>query len=322
MELKEQVLSRLLTADGGFVSGGALSQELGVSRNAVWKAIARLREEGCAVEAVTNRGYRLSAMSDRLQPAAIQAALRTRRLGRVLYVHDELPSTNQTARELAAAGAAGGTTVVAERQTAGRGRRGRQFDSPDGAGLYMSVVLRPENWSGDPTLLTSCAAVAAARAIEQICPVSVQIKWVNDLFAGGKKVCGILTEAGLGLESGELEYAVLGIGINTARREFPQELQPIATSLGNVTGESVSRSALLAALLTQLEPALHQMGDGAFLEESRRRSLLLGREVTVLSAQGDYTARAAAIDDRGHLVVELPDGVRRTLSSGEVSVRL
>lgn len=322
MELKERVLSRLLTDTNAYISGGALSRELGISRNAVWKAIVQLREEGFAVEAVTNRGYRLLAMPDHLQATAILAALHTHRLGQTLYVHDELASTNQTARELAVAGAAGGTVVVADRQTAGRGRRGRQFDSPAGEGLYMSVVLRPENWSGDPALLTSCAAVATARAIEEVCPVSVQIKWVNDLFVTNKKVCGILTEAGLNLETGEMEYAVLGIGINTGKREFPPELCAIATSLGNVTEKPISRNALLSAVLNQLEPALLQMADGAFLEESRRRSLLLGREITVLSAQGDYTARATAIDAQGHLIIALPDGEMRTLTSGEVSVRL
>lgn len=321
MELKEQVFSCLYHAPDTFLSGAQLARELQVSRNAIWKAVAQLRREGCAIEAVTNRGYRLIAAPE-LFPAAVQAALRTQTLGRPLHLHNTLASTNQTARELAIAEAPGGTVVVADRQTAGRGRRGRHFDSPGSEGLYMSVILRPQNWRGDPGLLTSCAAVATARAIEHICPVTVQIKWVNDLFVSEKKVCGILTEAGLGLESGELEYAILGIGINTGVRAFPPELQDIATSLGNVTGTAPSRSMLLAAVLNELEPALLHMENGTFLDESRQRSLLLGKQVTVLSNDGDYTAVATAIDSHGHLVVERADGTRQVLSSGEVSVRV
>ena len=322
MDIQQELLTRLLQSGGDYLSGGELARELRVSRNAIWKAVAALREAGFAIEAVTNRGYRLREMGDDLHPKAVSGMLRTQSLGRPLYVHDTLASTNQTARELADQGAPGGTTVVARRQTAGRGRRGRQFDSPEGGGLYMSVILRPENWRGDPGLLTSCAAVAVARAVERICPVTVQIKWVNDLFVGDKKVCGILTEAGVGLESGELEYAVLGVGINTGHREFPPELADIAASLGTVTGASISRGALLAAVLEELEPALLKLEDGAFLEESRRRSLLLGRTVTVQTLSGPYVAVAEAITDRGHLRVRLPDGTARELSSGEVSVRL
>lgn len=312
---------RVLLATPDYISGHEMATLLGVSRNAVWKAVCALREEGCVIEAATNRGYRLLSLSQDLQVTAVQALCHTEQLGQSLMVLPSVSSTNALLREWAATGAVGGAVVATGHQTAGRGRRGRSFDSAEG-GLYMSVLLRPQNWRGDAGLITSCAAVAVARAIERVCAVDVQIKWVNDLLVGGKKVCGILTEAGLDMETGELTYAVLGIGINTACRAFPSELQDIATSLGNLTGEPCDRNRLLAAILEELEPALLQMESGAFLEESRRRSCVLGRTVTVHAADGAYEAQAMDITESGHLLIKRVDGTMTQLHSGEVSVRL
>ena len=304
------------------MSGEALAQEIGISRNSICKIMRRLREEGCTIEAVSNRGYRLTALTDQLREAEIRRALHTKVLGQNLLLYPELASTNLTARSLAEQGAVAGTVVAAETQTAGRGRRGRSFDSPAGSGLYMSVILRPENWRGDIGLITSCVAVAAARAIERICPVLVRIKWVNDLYINTRKVCGILTEADTALESGEVRSVILGIGINTARRSFPPELRDIATSLEEVSGMRISRGLLMAEILNELEPALLLIETGAFLEESRRRSLLLGHVVTVQENGREYTAQALYIDKNGHLTVRTPDGQYHTLHSGEVSVHL
>ena len=315
-----QVLRALLAAEG-YVSGHALAQALGVSRNAVWKAVTALREEGCDIEAGTNRGYRLLALPQTLHAKTVQALCCAAQLGQVITVLPTATSTNALLREWAATGSVGGTVVATGHQTAGRGRRGRSFDSAVG-GLYVSVLLRPQNWKGDASLITSCAAVAVARAIERVCAVEVQIKWVNDLFVSGKKVCGILTEAGLDMETGELTYAVLGVGLNTAKREFPAELQEIATSLGNLTGADCDRNRLLAAILEELEPALLQLEDGTFLEESRRRSCVLGHTVMVHAAEGAYEAQAVDITKNGHLLVKRADGTLTALHSGEVSVRL
>lgn len=312
---------RVLLTTPDYISGHEMATLLGVSRNAVWKVVCVLREEGCVIEAVTNRGYRLLSLPQDLQVTAVQALCRTEQLGQQLTVLPTVGSTNALLREWAATGVVGGTVVATGHQTAGRGRRGRSFDSAEG-GLYMSVLMRPQNWRGDAGLITSCAAVAVARAIERVCAVDVQIKWVNDLLAGGKKVCGILTEAGLDMETGELTYAVLGIGVNTACRTFPSELQDIAASLGNLTGGPCDRNRLLAAILEELEPALLHMESGAFLEESRRRSCVLGRTVTVHAADGAYEAQAVDITESGHLLIKRADGTMTQLHSGEVSVRL
>lgn len=247
----------------------------------------------------------------------IAAGLRTARFGRALTVVAETASTNTDLRRLAEAGAPEGTTLVAARQTGGRGRRGRSFHSPEG-GLYLSTLLRPAAGT-DMGLLTSCAAVAAARAIESLCPLSVGIKWVNDLYLHGRKVCGILAEAGF-TAVGTLDYAVLGFGINVALAALPPELASIATTLGN-EGAAVEREALAAALLNEWERAYATLPTGDFLAESRRRSVVLGRSVQVTRGDESFSAMAEAITDAGHLMVRTADGLTELLS-GEVSLRL
>lgn len=256
---------------------------------------------------------------ERLTVQAITASLHTTRFGHPLQVVECTDSTNTLARRWAEEGAPEGASVAADRQTAGRGRRGRAFFSPEG-GVYLSLVLRPAAGT-DPGFITSCAAVAAARAIERLSPVSVQIKWVNDLLIEGRKVCGILTEGEWEPTTGGLRFAVLGIGINVAETVFPPELQSIATSLAN-EGCRVERAALIAALLEEWELAYAAMNSGVFLEESRRRSAVLGKTVTVLRGEERFTAAAEYIDEQGRLVVRTTDGVRHMLHSGEVSLRL
>ena len=222
----------------------------------------------------------------------------------------ESPSTNTALKERAAQDASIGTTLIAARQTGGRGRLGRQFHSPEG-GLYLSTLIAPTDTA------TCCAAVAAARAIESLCDAKIDIKWVNDLYLNGRKVAGILAEGVLSLD-GALTAVVLGIGINVGEMTFPDELQSIATSLGN-EGFAVTREDLAAAFLGALTDALT---DPTAMEEYRRRNLVVGREVTVLRGSDTYTAIVEAITDEGHLVVTDENKNTHTLSSGEVSVRL
>ncbi len=248
--------------------------------------------------------------------AHIAAQLHTQTFGRALTVEPQLPSTNTAARALAQSGAQEGAVVVADTQSAGRGRRGRSFFSPVG-GVYMSIVLRPPTTvtAGD---ITACAAIAAARAIERLCPAAVGVKWVNDLFIHDRKVCGILTE-GECAPDGTLAYAILGIGINVAPTAFPADIP--ATSLAN-EGYSVDRAALIAAVLEEWE-ALYTNYDAAYiLAESRRRSVVIGREVTVRQGDTVYPATALDINEHGHLLVRTSAGDITALSSGEVSIIL
>ena len=223
-------------------------------------------------------------------------------------VMEEIPSTNTALKEMASPPV--GTTLIAARQTGGRGRLGRSFHSPEG-GLYLSVLIPPTD------AVTCRAAVAAARAIESLCGAKIDLKWVNDLYLNGRKVAGILAE-GVLTPDGNLTAVVLGIGINVGVTEFPAELTSIATSLGN-EGFRLTREDVAAAFLNELEMALR---DVTAMDEYRRRNLVVGREVTVLRGSDTYTAIAEAITDEGHLVVTDENKNTHTLSSGEVSVRL
>lgn len=251
--------------------------------------------------------------------AAVKARLHTTELGRTLTVYPALPSTNDTAKAIAAT-AAHGTVILAEHQTAGRGRKGRAFFSPPGCGLYMSVILRERLTAARVELLTSAAAVAVANAIEGLVPAAVQIKWVNDLLIDGKKVCGILTE-GAPNAAGEYDFAVIGIGVNISTVDFPPELDAVASSLLRACGTAPDRAALAAAILHALETVLADMESGAFLKETRRRSAVLGKTVTVVRGNETFLAQAIEIDDKGALIVETAGG-RQRLCSGEVSLRL
>ena len=223
-------------------------------------------------------------------------------------VMEEIPSTNTALKEMASPPV--GTTLIAARQTGGRGRLGRSFHSPEG-GLYLSVLIPPTD------AVTCRAAVAAARAIESLCGAKIDLKWVNDLYLNGRKVAGILAE-GVFSPDGTLIAVVLGIGINVGVTDFPAELTSIATSLGN-EGFRLTREDVAAAFLNELEMALR---DVTAMDEYRRRNLVVGREVTVLRGSDAYTAIVEAITDEGHLVVTDENKNTHTLSSGEVSVRL
>lgn len=252
-------------------------------------------------------------MSNTLCADRITAALHTKQFGRHLEVFHSLPSTNTYLKEHSHL--PHGATVVATDQTAGRGRRGRSFFSPTG-GLYMSVLIRQPLTAQTVGLLTSATAAATAQAIETVCPVTVGIKWVNDLLINGKKVCGILAE---GVPANG--WAIIGIGVNVNTADFPQELQSIATSLSAESGCTVSAVQLAAAILDALEPLVDNIETPAFLEETRRRSVVIGRDITVLRGNETFTAHAVGIDDTGGLLIQ-QNGVISVLTSGEVSVRL
>ncbi len=256
--------------------------------------------------------------TDPITADAIRAHLHTAVFGKTLVVEPQLPSTNDTARQLAAAGAPEGTVIVADSQTAGRGRRGRTFFSPTG-GIYLSILLRPALGT-DPGDITTRAAVATARAMERCCGTEVGIKWVNDLYIRGRKVCGILTE-GVPNARGALDYAVLGIGINVWGTSFPLDLRPIATSL-EAEGCPVARATLIAALLEEWEHTYTAMPAEAVLAESRRRSVVLGKPLTVIRGRETFSATGVAIQQNGHLLVETPAGEKIELTSGEVSLTL
>ncbi len=322
MNVKDSLLNTLAASGSEYISGAALAEKLGVSRNAVWKAVKSLEAEGYAIESVTSKGYRLADSNNRLSEKLITSRLMTKALGRELKVLDEVNSTNIAAKELASAGAPHGTAVAADMQTMGRGRLGRTFVSPAGTGLYLSVILRPEIELEATAMMTTAASVAVAEAVEKLTGSAAQIKWVNDVYLNGKKICGILTEASLGLEMKSLDYAVIGIGVNvrSVRGKFDSELIKTASSIEDETGLIIDRNALCAAILDRLEFYTDSLRERSFLEGYRRRELLTGNDITAMVGNQPITGKALGIDDNGNLIVELPDGSVKHLGSGEANL--
>ena len=322
MPIKDDVFQILRENRGKSVSGSEIARTLGVTRAAVWKAIAALRAEGVPVDAGTNRGYCLSGEADILSEALIRSRLK--RPDIAIEMRRDCDSTNNVAKRLAMQGAAAGTLVLTEMQTAGRGRLGRSFYSPGRGGVYMSVILRPRLAVYDSVLITAGAAVAVCRAIEAQAGVRAEIKWVNDVYIAGKKVCGILTEAASDLESGGVEYIVVGIGINVRRGEerVPEELADVITTVEEHTaGAHVGRSELIAAVANELDVIGAQLESGAFLDEYRARSMVLGKRVLAICAGMCEPVEVLGIDGRAGLVVRGENGEEKTLHSGEISIR-
>jgi BirA family transcriptional regulator, biotin operon repressor / biotin---[acetyl-CoA-carboxylase] ligase len=346
MTTKEKVHELLTGSARGYISGEDLAEQCGVSRAAIWKAIDALRKDGCVFDAVTNRGYRIVSEPDNLDEQKINKEIK--KLGvtpGAVFVFSSIDSTNTEAKRRAAEtgsfrAADGSLTkegaclhralIAADQQTAGRGRMGRPFFSPLNSGVYMSIVFSPLHGVSDPALMTAAAAVAVCRAVESCYGAACQIKWVNDVFAGGKKICGILTEGISNFETGIIEAAIVGIGINLSDSGFSPELANVAGSIEGALKASVcdiprvSRNVLTAHVAAELL-ALFDSGDSSgMLDEYRKRSFLTGKTLFVNPAAGmtgtPYKAKVTGISDDAGLVVQLEDGSTKTLHSGEVSL--
>ena len=324
MTTKEKLLALLEDSKGTFFSGEEIARTLQVSRAAVWKAVNALREDGYIVDAATNKGYRLSPDSDILSPQGIRRFLKPEYRDLDLTVLPTAPSTNALVREKANRGRPEGCVIVACEQTAGRGRYGRQFFSPVDSGVYLSLLLRPTAYSPQQaTCLTAAAAAAMCQAIEAVTGQQPGIKWVNDIFLRGKKVCGILTEAAVGLETGTLNYMVLGAGVNLYPpvKGFPEEIQSIA---GSVLERSCpeAKNRLVGEFLNRFWDFYAHPECRTYLEDYRARSLAVGRRVTVLSNGQAVSAYAYGIDDDFRLLVRYENGDTEALSYGEIRIQL
>ena len=325
MSIKDKTLMVLENNKGDYISGAQLAEQLSVSRNSIWKAIKSLQEDGYNICAVTNKGYCLSLDTDILSSQSISKYLPKDNDIFNINVYKTITSTNSAIKELAIKGEKEGNVIMAEEQTEGRGRLGRKFYSPNGTGIYMSILLRPQISASESFLITTAAAVAVAEAIEAISGKEAKVKWVNDIYCDNKKVCGILTEAAFDLESGGLEYAVLGIGINvkTPEKGFPEEIKDIASEIFDNETFNLKdvRSKLVAEVLKGFWNYYKNIEQKTFLTAYKRRSLLIGKEIFITSRNSSEKAVALEIDDECRLKVRMEDGSIRLLSSGEVSVR-
>ena len=320
---REKVLS--LLRQGGYVSGEAMSQRLGISRAGVWKAIEGLRQEGYVIASAPNRGYRLEEAPDRLREGELSGSLAGALVGSKLLCLDCIDSTNTECKRQAMSGAPEGLVVTAEEQTGGRGRRGRGFQSPRGKGLYLSALFRPELELSQVSDFTAWVAVAVCDGIEACCHIRPQIKWTNDIVFQGKKLVGILTELGMESESGALDYMVAGIGINVnhGSKDFAPEIRDMAYSLAQILGRPVRRAELAAQVILALDRmyAGYPENKAEYLEKYRAGCVTTGRQVQLITPASRREAFAREIDDQFNLVVELPGGARETICAGEVSVR-
>lgn len=327
--MKEKILTILREADG-YVSGQELCEQLHVSRTAVWKVIGQLKEEGYEVEAVKNRGYRLMSVPDVMTGAEIQSRLHTKVMGHPCICCEEVDSTNTRAKKMAEEGAAEGLLICAEKQTEGKGRRGRAWNSPPGESVYMTLLIRPRIQPAHASMLTLVMGLAVAQACNRLLEDTlgeqapkVGLKWPNDLVLDGRKLMGTLTE--MNSEIDYINYVVIGIGINVNTTSFPEALAGTATSLYRETGRTFSRAELTALCMDYFEEDYEMFlktEDLSGLRESYNGLLVnAGRTVCVLEPGHEYTGMALGINERGELLVKREDGTVTEVYAGEVSVR-
>lgn len=318
---KDRILELLKNEE--YVSGEWMSEKLGVTRAAIWKAVDVLRKEGHDIRSVKKRGYHLEPPRDALWPACIRKGLNTQWCGVEIEYHDQLDSTNTRCKDLAREGGAHGMLVISEEQTMGRGRLNRGWISQPGRGIWMTLLVRPRGMMPERApALVLLAAVATAMACERVSGVEVMIKWPNDLVAQGKKICGMLLEMGAGMDG--VEWAVIGIGINIKGSDFPEELRDKAGDLAGIAGREIERAALVREFLCQFERLYNQYclgGMSTIYTLYRNRSITLGRQVRALCPDGEYLGVAQDIDEDGTLILETQDGERIRLRVGDVSVR-
>jgi BirA family transcriptional regulator, biotin operon repressor / biotin---[acetyl-CoA-carboxylase] ligase len=323
MPLDAQILKALRTAGDGSVSGAELSQQLGVSRAAVWAHIEDLRALGYEIEASPHRGYRLLDVPDVLHADDLLVRLgKTKVVGRDIRVFEKTTSTNDVIEKLARDGVKEGVVVFAESQTRGRGRLGRKWLSPPRLGLWFSVLLRPDLRPEETTRLTVASATAVRRAIERHTGLKPEIKWPNDVLIGGKKVAGILTE--LNAELDRVKYVILGIGVdvNLASGDLA-ELRKVATSLQAELGRPVSRAELAVAMLRELDYDYARIASGAFAtvaDEWAAHCTTLGHEIVIRTGDRQTRGRAESLSEEGALLLRTEHGHLERITGGDVTL--
>ncbi len=321
--MRSKILNLLKQSGENFISGENLAESLQVSRTAVWKHIKALRDSGYNIESSPRNGYRLLESPDLLLPEEIHAVLSTKILGSHIKYFTSTDSTNNQAKKLAIQGALDGTVVISEEQGGGRGRLARSFFSPKYKGIWFSVILRPEFLPQEAPKCTLMAAVAIAKAIDDVTNIKVGIKWPNDILYNGKKLVGILTE--MNAEMDCVNYIVIGMGINVnvSYEEMPDDIKNIATSLSQISGKTISRLDLLKSILFHLENlylSVQQDGFSSVLQEWRKYSITLNKDIKVIGTNETFEGVAVDIDTDGALLVNTNGQIKRVLA-GDVSIR-
>jgi BirA family biotin operon repressor/biotin-[acetyl-CoA-carboxylase] ligase len=322
--MKHKILNLLKSKKDAFLSGQKISDEIGISRAAVWKYIKALKQEGYEIESVSRRGYRIIASPDLLTQEEIKNYLNTECIGKKIIHFDTINSTNIKAKELADLGEQEGTIVISEEQTLGRGRLGRSWISPKYKGIWMSIILRPNINPIHVSKITQVGAAAVCKAAEEM-GIKTQIKWPNDIILNNKKVCGILTE--MSAELNKINYVVMGIGINVNidKNEFPDDIKHMAASFKSEIGKEILRKELAARVLNNFELLYKEFTKEGIAKASidicRENSILLGKEINVIRDNKTISAKAVNLDGEGELIIQHSNGEIEKLISGEVSIR-
>ncbi len=319
MSLKERILAFLQINSGKYISGQQLADEFGVSRNAVWKAVNQIRSDGYTVDSVSNKGYCLSSESDVLSVHEITDNLKDSAKNLTVLVIDSVDSTNNYAKRMIINGNDKNMLIAANEQTSGRGRLGRSFFSPKNTGIYMSFLLHSELELSDAVSVTTAAAVAVVKAIEKLTYTRPSIKWVNDVYLGDKKICGILTEGISGFEQGIAQALIIGIGINLSTSDFPEAIKNTA---GAINDKKLKRNALISEVANELCKIISELPDRSYIDDYRRYSMIIGKKIDFYKNNIKYSGTAVDVDQSGGLIVKLNDGSMTTLTSGEITVRL
>ncbi len=317
----EKILRRLTGPRGSFVSGELLAEELGISRNAVWKRVKRLKEQGFPIESLRSKGYRLSGPLESFNETSISAGLTTTFIGRRIHFFDKLYSTNDKAFQLARQGAPEGTVVISEAQAGGRGRLGRVWTSPPGVNLYASVILRPRTAPFELQGITLLAAVAVAEAVAQFTTRPPSVKWPNDVLLDSKKVAGILMEMHTEAEMASFVITGIGVNLNMSKAMFPDELARRATSVISASREPVSRADFAQRLFLSLElwyKTFLDKGLSAIIKVWRKYFTSEGKPVRVRSLQKTIDGICLGVDDDGALLVRLASGATERVLAGDI----
>lgn len=321
--MKDKVLNLLKKNHNLFISGETISDNLGVSRAAIWKYIKKLKEDGYVIESMSKNGYKLISSPDILTQNEIDELLSTKYIGRNIIHFDSIDSTNIKAKELASTGESNGTTVISEEQTSGRGRFGRNWHSPKYKGIWMSIILTPDIDPLNASNITLIAAAAVFKALKSL-GIQTQIKWPNDIILNNKKLCGILTE--MNSELNKINYIIIGIGVNvnTSVKDFLSEINSKATSLKVETGQNFSRQKLTSEILNFFEILYEEYIDKNCLDSTiqicKENSILIGKEIQ-LHIKGELIdAKVIDISEDGLLIVKYKNGRTQKIISGEVSM--
>ena len=321
--MKKEVLEVLKSNKNKFISGEQLSNRLGVTRTSIWKYVNILKKEGYRIESISRKGYKLIEEPDILSKDELLIELKEEKLGNNIYYFETIDSTNNYAKRLALEGAVEGTIVFSEKQTGGRGRLGRMWSSLPGTSISMSIILRPTIHPNEAPKITEISAAATAEAITKVTNLQVGIKWPNDIILNNKKVCGILTE--MSAELNNINYVIVGIGVNVNVDEFPEEIGNVATSIKKVLGSEVSRKDIVINMVKEFGDLYYDFINTGRLERTvdicKKRSVTLGKIVRVMNKKETIIAKAIDITKNGELVIRKDNGETIKVISGEVSVR-